>query len=205
MTIDPERGPQGQQVILWDLMDTLVRDPFFTHMPAFFGMSLEQLVRAKHPHSWREFELGRISEDELYASFFRDGRSIDGPGLKRAMRSGYAWIDGMAPLLGELRDRGVQMHLLSNYPAWYQLCDERLGVCALVAPSFVSCRTGVRKPDAAAYLGASAALGRSPAQCLFVDDRGPNCEAARAVGMDAQHFDGDVAALRAELARRGLL
>jgi HAD superfamily hydrolase (TIGR01509 family) len=193
------------EVILWDLMDTLVRDPFFTHMPGFFGLSFEQLVATKHPTTWGEFELGRISEIELYARFFRDGRAIDGEGLKAHMRSAYRWIDGMDDLLRELHARGVEMHLLSNYPEWYRLCDEQLGVFELVRPSFVSCKTGVRKPAADAYLGACRALARAPDQCLFVDDREPNCAAARAVGMDAVRFSGDLPELKRELAQRGLL
>jgi putative hydrolase of the HAD superfamily len=85
------------------------------------------------------------------------------------------------------------------------LCDARLGVTRWVKPSFVSCHTGVRKPDAQAYLGACAALGVEPAQALFVDDREPNVSAARALGMDTLLFDGNVAALRRALAERGLI
>jgi HAD superfamily hydrolase (TIGR01509 family) len=196
--------PQAR-VILWDLMDTLVRDPFFTHMPAFFGMSWDELVRAKHPSTWREFELGAISEGELYRAFFSDGRAIDGAGLKRCMGEAYAWIDGMQALLAELHARGTEMHLLSNYPNWYQLAVEGLGVDRFVQPTFVSCKTGVRKPDAAAYLGAAEALGKAPHECLFIDDRELNCAAARTHGMDAIRFVGDVRRLREELAQRALL
>ena len=134
------------RVLLWDLMDTLVRDPFFTHMPAFFGLSLDELVAQKHPTAWRDFELGRIGEQELYARFFRDGRIIDGPGLKHHMREGYAWIDGMEALLVDLQARRVPMHALSNYPPWFALCDERLGLSRYLSLRFVSCRTGARKP-----------------------------------------------------------
>ena len=193
------------RTILWDLMDTLVRDPFFTHMPGFFGLTLEQLIAQKHPTAWRDFELGRIGEEELYARFFRDRRPIDGPGLRAHMQSGYSWIEGIPELLEQLAARQVPMHLLSNYPPWYRLCDAQLGVSRLVAPSFVSCNTGVRKPDPEAYLGASRALGVAPNECLFVDDRAPNCDAARAVGMDAVRFEGSVPALREALYRRGLL
>jgi HAD superfamily hydrolase (TIGR01509 family) len=193
------------RVILWDLMDTLVRDPFFTHMAPFFGLRFEELLEQKHPTAWRDFELGVIDEAELFRSFFRDGRAIDGEGLKRAMHGGYAWIEGIEPLLVELHARGVEMHLLSNYPPWYQLCDAQVGVCRWVKPSFVSCHTGVRKPDAQAYLGACATLGVPPDQVLFIDDREPNVSAARQLGLDALLFDGDVARLRQALAARGLL
>ena len=193
------------RIVLWDLMDTLVRDPFFTHVAAHFGLSFEELMRDKHPSAWRDFELGAIDEQTLYRSFFADGRAIDGPGLKRTMLQAYAWIDGIPELLRELAARGVPMYLLSNYPPWYApLCD-RLSVPELVTPSFVSCRTGVRKPDPEAYLGAARELGVPPAECLFVDDRETNVRAARQVGMPALRFTGDVEALRAELRACGLL
>ena len=47
-------------VILVDVMDTIVYDPFFTDMPRFFGMSFQQLMREKDPKAWVEFERGEI-------------------------------------------------------------------------------------------------------------------------------------------------
>lgn len=191
-------------VILWDLMDTLVRDPFFTHMPAFFGLSLDALVAQKHPTAWRDFELGRIGEDELFRRFFRDARPIDGPGLKQHMADGYAWLEGMEPLVRDLHARGVVMHALSNYPPWVEMCDARLGLSRYLSLRFVSFRTGTRKPAAEAYLGACTALGVAPGDCLFVDDREENCAGARAVGMPAVRFAGDARALREQLRTQGL-
>lgn len=40
---------QQQPVLLLDVMDTLVTDPFFEHMPRFFNMSFKELLAAKHP------------------------------------------------------------------------------------------------------------------------------------------------------------
>ena len=83
------------EVILWDVMDTLVRDPFFTHMPGFFGHSFEGLIKRLRRGTWVEFELGGMEEAEFYARFFADGSPIDGPGLKRCMGEAYAWIEGI--------------------------------------------------------------------------------------------------------------
>lgn len=49
-------------VLLFDIMDTLVRDPFYQDVPAFFGMSLKELIDIKHPTAWIEFEKGLIDE-----------------------------------------------------------------------------------------------------------------------------------------------
>ncbi|HET8933280.1 MAG TPA: HAD-IA family hydrolase [Polyangiales bacterium] len=193
------------RVILWDIMDTLVRDPFFTHMPGFFGQSFEGLVQKLQPGTWVEFELGKLNELEFFARFFRDRSPIDGPGLKRCMAQAYDWVDGMPELLKELRSRQVSMHALSNYPEWYQLVEERLALSDFVALTFISCHTGFRKPAPEAFLNACEQLEVAPEHCLLVDDRIQNCEAARRVGLQSLHFDGSISQLRQGLVEHRLL
>lgn len=192
------------RVILWDVMDTLVRDPFREVMPAFFGMNFKDLLRTKSPTAWLEFERGETDEATYFARAFTDGRPFDGPGFREAMVAGYAWLPGMEAVLGALQGAGVEMHALSNYPVWYERLDARLGVSRYLSWRFVSCRTGVRKPAPAAYLGAAEACGAPPGDCLFIDDRPENVDAARAVGMDAFRF-ADAAQVAAELKARGIL
>jgi HAD superfamily hydrolase (TIGR01509 family) len=193
------------KVILWDVMDTLVVDPFRQVMPAFFGMTLAEMLAQKHPSNWVRFETNELSEAEFLPAFFRDGRSFDREAFKACVRDSYAWIDGVEPLLAALRARGVDMHTLSNYPEWYAWIEERLGLSRYVRWTFVSCRTGLRKPDLAAFEHASKQLGLSADEMLFIDDRLGNCEAARSTGMAAIHFQGDVRALERELTAMHLL
>eukprot|EP00268_Persea_americana_P025646 TRINITY_DN24982_c0_g1_i3.p1 TRINITY_DN24982_c0_g1~~TRINITY_DN24982_c0_g1_i3.p1 ORF type:complete len:104 (+),score=28.59 TRINITY_DN24982_c0_g1_i3:34-312(+) len=49
-------------ILLFDVMDTLVRDPFYQDVPAFFGMPMKELLETKHPTAWIEFEKGLINE-----------------------------------------------------------------------------------------------------------------------------------------------
>jgi hypothetical protein len=73
-------------------MDTIVRDPFYQDVPAFFGweseilefisrfindklrlwirMPMKQLLECKHPMVWIEFEKGLIDEVRYHHSFF---------------------------------------------------------------------------------------------------------------------------------------
>lgn len=191
-------------MFFFDVMDTLVHDPYHREQPAFFGLDLEQLQALKHPTAWIDFEHGRITEAEFLRRFFRDGRPFDHQAFRQHVASSYRWIDGMEELLAELVADGFEVHALSNYPVWYRLIEERLQLSRYLAWSFVSCRTGVRKPEAAAYLGAARAVGRYPAQCLVVDDRPANVEGARQSGMPAILFQG-AESLRRELEGRGLL
>jgi HAD superfamily hydrolase (TIGR01509 family) len=185
-------------------MDTLVHEPFFCEMPAHFGLSLEQLVAQKHPTAWVEFELGQIDEGEFLRRFFRDGRAFDHAAFRAAVHGAYRWLPGMEALLGELARAGLALHALSNYPVWYHAIEARLGLARFLAWSFVSCDTGLRKPDPAAFRWAVRALGVAPGDRILIDDRPENCAAARAVGLEALEFRG-AAELRAELVRRGLV
>lgn len=188
-------------VLLLDVMGTLVHDPFYVEVPRFFGTPLRQLVVRKHPSAWERFERGEIDEAELATTFFADGTVLDVDGLKAAMHEAYRLLPGIEALLGDLAAAGVAMHVLSNYPRWYRLIEDKLQLSRWVQWSFVSCETGVRKPDPRAYAHAHTRLGVAPRSCVFVDDREDNCEAARASGMQALVFT-DAQALRSAL--RGL-
>ncbi|MBI2394185.1 MAG: HAD-IA family hydrolase [Deltaproteobacteria bacterium] len=190
-------------VLLLDVMGTLVRDPFFEDMPAFFGLTLKELLAHKHPTAWVEFEHGAIDEAACMAKFFKDARAFDVAALKAHVARGYAWLPGVEPLLAELSAQGVEMHALSNYPPWWRLIEERLALSRYVRWTFVSCHTGVRKPAPEAYLGAASALGRPASSLVFVDDREGNVEGARRVGMPGLVFR-DAETLRADLTALGI-
>ncbi len=191
-------------ILLLDVLDTLVHDPFFREVPEFFAMDLDTLLASKDRHAWTDFELGRIGETELAERYFADRRPLDLAGLRACMVASYRFLPGIEPLLVELRERGVEMHALSNYPIWWRMIEDRLGLTRYLAWSFVSCETGVRKPDPQAFAGAAARLGRRASDCLLVDDRPDNCRAAEQIGMPALRFvDADT--LRVGLRQRGLL
>lgn len=195
--------PPQPPVLLFDVMSTLVYDPFYREVPGFFGMTLDELLAQKHPTAWRDFERNEMDETTLYRRFFDDGRPFDGPGMKSLMRDTYRWLDGVEPLLAELSKQGYEMHALSNYPMWYRVIEAKLGVSRYVRWTFVSCKTRVRKPEPEAYLGAARVLRRAPDACVFIDDKERNCAGAREVGMPAIRFE-DAAKLREALQGLGV-
>lgn len=189
--------------LLLDVMSTLVHDPFFEEMPAFFGMTFDAMWAQKSKAHWVPFERGELDSDTYLARFFADGRAFDHAAFLANLRDAYRFLPGIEALLQELRGT-VELHAFSNYPSWYALIEERLTLSRYLKWSFVSCNTGLRKPDPAAYESAARALSREPADCVFVDDREENCQAARRVGMTAFRFVG-AKTLRADLASVGLL
>lgn len=64
------------------VQDTIVKDPFYKHMPVHFDMTFQELLAAKHPTTWIDFEKGNLTEDQALAQFFADGREVDAKGLK---------------------------------------------------------------------------------------------------------------------------
>lgn len=191
-----------KRILLWDVMGTLVHDPFYEEMPEFFGLSFQDLIKRLEPGAWVDFELGRRTESEFLSDFFADGRDFDHQGFVRTVRDAYRWLPGMEALLAELRAAGHTMHTFSNYPVWYRMIEERLRVARFADWTFVSCLIGLRKPDPAAYARVLRRLGASAEQCIFIDDRGDNCKAAAEAGIHAIRFEG-VEVLRGELEGAG--
>ena len=191
-------------ILLWDVMGTLVHDPFFEEMPEFFGMPFHDLLQTLKPGAWVDFELGQRSESEFLDDFFADGRQFDQGGFVNRVRASYRWLPGVEKLLTELHDAGCAMHTFSNYPVWYRMIEERLGMSRFVEWTFVSCLTGLRKPDPAAYAHVLNELGVPGERCIFVDDRKSNCEVAAEAGIRAIHFEG-VGPLRYSFRSAGVL
>jgi hypothetical protein len=131
-------------VLLLDVMDTLVADPFYEAMPRHFNLPFRDLLDQKHPTAWLEFERGDIDEERLLASFFRDGRPVDGPALVAMMRQHYRLLDGIEPLLDRLSAAQVEMHACSNYPVWWRNVEGSTGLSKWLRWTFVSCEGPMR-------------------------------------------------------------
>jgi len=172
------------------VMSTLVTDPFYEVMPKFFGLTFKELLAAKHPTAWIEFEHGRMDAGTFLDQFFADGRDFDRVAFMRTVRESYNLLPGIGPLLAELASLSIPMYALSNYPVWYRLIESELQLSRFLDWAFVSCDTGVRKPASEAYLRPCAQLGILPEEALFVDDQVANCAAAEAIGMRSEVFQG---------------
>jgi len=87
-------------VLLVDVMDTLVVDPFTVSMYEHFGFTEHKdFLLAKDPDTWIPFELGNMSENTFWDNFFKDKRKVDVEKFGSYMRETYSWIDGMQDLV----------------------------------------------------------------------------------------------------------
>ena len=190
------------RTVLFDVMDTLVADPFFRGFEKdLFGLEggIKSLFAIKDQTSFVDFETGAISEAEHFETYFTDRRPCDGAAVRAYLKAHYQWLPGMRELAAELQGAGVPLAAFSNYPApWAPLIEEAVGLSAHVPWAFISGERGVRKPSPEAFAAACAAVGRDAADVVFVDDSQTNVDAAAALGIAAIRFE-DAATLRPRL------
>ena len=174
-----------QKFYLFDVMSTLVYDPFYKDLPVAFDTDLRTLLAGRDRMAWVDFECGHLSEAEFFQRFW--GNDTDGLRMKHCFMNNYAWLEGIPELLQAIRAKGHYIATASNYPEWYDLIDAKLGLSLLVDQHFVSYQLRCRKPKSKFYLKILKALEVSPSECVFVDDRKDNVQAAEALGMEGHH------------------
>ncbi len=191
------------RAIAFDLMDTLIYDPFREAIRTVTGLGPEALERERQYGPWPDFELDLIDEQEYGRRFFKPGsvHKLEIERLRGALFRGYAFLPGAEELLAELSLRRP-LFVLSNYPRWYEHLRERFDLDRYVAGHFPSYIVGARKPDPVFYQRVLAELELQAEELLFSDDRQENVQAAAELGMVAWHFT-DVEDVRNRL--RGIL
>ena len=193
---------RGVAVVAFDLMDTLVRDPFREALTAATGCSLQELFSRRDADVYPAFERGEIDEATYWASYPRAGIEVDPDRFHHVRRSGTTWLPGMRELVVDVRAAGVGVVVASNYPHW--LAEHADGLLSGLVDDVVgSYQLGARKPDEAFYTRLLDRLDADPVQVAFVDDRASNLDGASAVGLPTVAA-GDAATVRAELVSLGL-
>jgi HAD superfamily hydrolase (TIGR01509 family) len=189
------------RAVAFDLMDTVVRDPFREALEAATGLPLTELFARRDPGVYPAFERGEVDEATYWAHYAAAGIEVDPEAFHRVRRDGIRWLPGMRELLDDL-DGVVLRATASNYPTWVeQLAQDHLTgrFEAVVA----SCHLGARKPDPVFYERLLVRLELPADAVLFVDDRQENIAGAAAIGLRAHRFT-DAATLRRWLADQGL-
>ena len=191
--------------VLFDLMGTVVSDPYIEALEAATGMDIRTAAPLRDPQCWPEFETGSIDEAEFVRRFFvaaDNGHRFDIDAFHRVRRAGYEYLPGMRELLASLEGR-VDRYIASNYPTWIDELRATFAFDEVFEGVYASCHLGVRKPDPAFFTAILDDLDVNPDRCLFVDDRAVNCEAAAGVGLRVHLFD-DAADLTRRLHSEGL-
>ena len=159
------------------------------------GNAMTRIQEEDGRHPLFELETGRLSESDFLRKL---GDALE-PALghrPELHRFREIYFDALHPnepmidLMREAKERGYGMGLLTNNvrewePVWRTMLpvDEIFEV--VVDSGFVGCR----KPGREIYdLTLERMGGRSPQECLFIDDTDVNCDTARELGMSAVHY-----------------
>ena len=181
------------ELYLFDLMETVVADPFYRDLPWTFDLTMEKILECHRPQAWIDFELGRIDEAEYLKRMFSP-ELVEVPyapeRFREEMWSGYRFLPGMESLLEKLRQGGASLGVASNYTPWFEVIRNRLELDLYFHSYHLSYRLGVRKPDEGFYRKVLQQCSVPADQILFVDDRSENVEAARRMGMRGILFTG---------------
>ena len=98
------------RVLLLDVLDTLVVDPFFKgmHSDVFGFESMDEFFAAKDNQAYLDFETGAMTEAECFDRYFLDGRAVDVPALRAYMLAECRRADDnrylLLPLAATVRD-----------------------------------------------------------------------------------------------------
>ena len=191
--------------IIFDMGNVLINyDPeHFIEREGVFGEDAALLMAAVfNAPEWPMMDAGALDEPDMEAAAFaRLPERLHAV----AHRLIYHWeepsepIPGMAALIRDIKAAGMGVYLLSNasrrqYDYWpgipgSECFDGRV----------VSAYERQVKPEPAIYRTLLTRYRLDPAQCLFVDDLQKNVDGARAVGIPAVRFTGDVDALRSAI------
>ncbi len=196
-------------VLFWDIGGVILTNGWDTdsrdEAARRFGLDRADFER-RHEGAFPEFEVGRITLDAyLDLTIFFHGRTFTRDDFKAFMFSRSAENAATRAVLDEVTAAGRYLLAALNNEGRelnaYRI--ERFHLDRNFTVLLSSCYLGLRKPDEMIYRRALEITHRAPEESVFIDDRLPNVEGARRVGMNVIHFQ-NAAKLRGELARCGV-
>lgn len=153
----------------------------------------------RHP-DWRAFNRGDLSEEHLVE---RVGRrtGMGATSISRVLdvvRDSLIEIPETVEVINALHRRGVPLYCLSDMPdSVYSYVRERYTFWSAFQGIVISGQVCLMKPEQEVFEYLLNRFGLSAAETAFVDDHPPNIEGARAVGLEAIHFESAEQCLQA--------
>ena len=108
-------------------------------------------------------------------------------------------VEGMDAVVDDVLDRGFHVYLLSNAGKFMSRRRDVIPHIGRFHGVMFSGDEGFVKPDSRLYRRLEEAYALTPEECLFIDDRDDNVQAAAAQGWRTHRFTGDINALKAVL------
>ena len=100
-------------------------------------------------------------------------------------------LPGMFELIQDLKSKGVGVYGLTNWPAeTFTEARRRFRTLASIDNYVVSSSVKLAKPEPAIYQLLLSKYNLNPEECVFIDDRKDNVDAAKALGMSDIVYPG---------------
>lgn len=190
--------------ILFDCADTLLR----FHSKDDLAEQLQSAERAARIHNafqkseiWSKYDNGLISEDEVLQAVLpmldKEDRPIGMQYFDDFIHH-FTPFSGMEDLLKELKEKGLRLYLVSDFPPKFTVLWEKYELFRLFDGCAVSFRVHGSKKDLRLFEYLLNTYGLDPRECLFVDDVAALVANGETFGIHGHVFRG-VAELRAYL------
>ena len=144
---------------------------------------------------WREYECGRLSEDECYR-LMAEKFSLNEGEFRRAILGVRASLQPDEPFIRFIRELqaeahgGLRIFAMSNISAPdYVVTRGKLVDWSVFERIFTSADAGMRKPDLSFYKFVLDEIKAEPSSVTFVDDNLENVLVARSLGIHGIVFD----------------
>ena len=155
----------------------------------FTGEKFERIAAATilHPTMWPEFDRSMMSDEEIIASCIARAPEYEEEIRMLFERTellveeypySYGWIK-------ELKERGYKIYLLSNYGKTSfeaAVNHGRLSFLPLIDGKMISYEVKIVKPEPGIYEALIKKYNLLPQECVFLDEREDNVEAAVKMG-----------------------
>ena len=196
-SLDEERTEFGIMIknVIFDIGNVLVTFDWDV-LAREIGFTDDDLILFREKiigERWDEFDRGVMPEEEAM-DYIKEAI----PGLEEKFEtlwrrideaiSVYPYVDGW---MKQLKDEGYHIYLLSNFPRKLFRHEEatKFDFIRYVDGKIISSYVRMIKPDKEIYECLLDTFSLKPEECVFLDDRKKNVEAAKALGINGIWFE----------------
>ena len=154
-------------------------------------LSAEEIHAHLYPtEHWNLLTLGKITEDEYWDNFLQASKiNMDKKYLKDKVRSSLYPLEHTTRILNLLKNH-YKLAILSNHAkAWSEYMIQTFDLFKSFDQMIFSCDVGLRKPDPKIYEITLEQSKCDPKECVFIDDKKRNTDAAEKLGIKGIIFE----------------
>lgn len=197
------------KAIIFDLGGVLMTDVPLKQIAEDLAKQSSLSAQEIHAHlypteHWNLLTLGKITEDEYWDNFLQASKiNVDKNYLKDKVRSSLHPLGHSARIVKLLKNR-YKLGILSNHAKeWSEYMKQKFDLFKSFDQIIFSCDVGYRKPDPKIYEIALEKLRCDPGECIFIDDKKRNTDAAEKLGIKGIVFE-ESSKLVEDLSRLGV-